>query len=102
MEIKKTPIGKYFNKSAINIIKSKFIFFIFSIYEIYEVTICLLIQENSFFYLYHDRTEVNSKLNNILSQISPYLLYCKEKDLKKQSSSYDSNYNFVIVFLILS
>ena len=101
MEIKKTPIGKYFNKSAINIIKSKFIFFIFSIYEIYEVTICLLIQENSFFYLYHDGTEVNSKLNNILLQISPYLIYCKEKDLNNLKSSYDSNYNLVIVFLIL-
>ena len=44
MEIQKTYIGKSFDKSAINLIKSKFIFFIVSFFEIYDLTISLLNQ----------------------------------------------------------
>ena len=101
MEIKKTNIGKYFNKSAVNISKSKFIFFIFSFYEIYEITICLVIQENSFFNLNKNKIDASSKLNNILEKISPYLIYCKEKYMNKETLTYDSNFNLVSTYLAL-
>ena len=102
MEIKKTYIGKYFNKSAINLVKSRFIFFIVSLYEIYEVTIAIVTQQNTFFLLNKNRMLNQSKLNDILIQISPYFIYCKAKDMNDNftsSSSYNANYNLAIVYL---
>ena len=102
MEIKKTYIGKYFNKSAINLVKSRFIFFIVSLYEIYEVTLAIVTQQNAFFLLNKNRMLNQSKLNKILIQISPYFIYCKAKDMNDNftsSSSYNANYNLAIVYL---
>ena len=102
MEIKKTYIGKYFNKSAINLVKSRFIFFIVSLYEIYEVILAIVTQQNAFFLLNKNRMLNQSKLNDILIQISPYFIYCKAKDMSNNftsSSSYNANYNLVIVYL---
>ena len=97
MEIQKTHIGKYFDKSAINLIKSKFIFFIVSFFEIYDLTISLLNQENSFFYLNKVNENIKTKLIKILLQISPYLNYDSIQK-NKEKESYDPNYNIAIVY----
>ena len=101
MEIKKTFIGKYFNKSAINLIKSRFIFFIVSLFEIYDLTLALLTQQSNFFQLNKNRATNDSKLNEILLQISPYLLYCKGKDQNEKfhnaTASFNGNYILVII-----
>ena len=102
MEIKKTYIGKYFNKSAINLIKSKIIFFLISLFEIYEITICLLNQESAYFYLNKSEPDTRTKLIKVLVNISPYNIFAKtRKNLNLDKSSYDSNYNIIIVYLIL-
>jgi hypothetical protein len=102
MEIKKTYIGKYFNKSAINLIKSKFIFFLISLFEIYEITICLLNQESAYFYLNKSEPDTRTKLIKVLMNISPYNIFAKtRKNLDLDKSSYDSNYNIIIVYLVL-
>ena len=100
MEVRRRRIGKYFNKSAINLIKSKFIFFIIALYEIYDLTICLLNQENAFFYLNKNSQDVRTRLNNFLLKISPYLKFSKNRG-EKQTASYDSNYNIVIIYFAL-
>ena len=100
MEIEKTYIGKYFNKSAINLIKSKFIFFIISLFEIYEITICLLNQESAYFYLNKNNEQTRTKLIKFLVNISPYYKYTKTKK-NQDKSSYDPNFNLIIVYLIL-
>ena len=100
MEVRRRRIGKYFNKSAINLIKSKFIFFIIALYEIYDLTICLLNQENAFFYLNKNSNDVRTRLNNFLLKISPYLKFSKNRG-EKQTASYDSNYNIVIIYFAL-
>ena len=97
MEIQKTYIGKSFDKSAINLIKSKFIFFIVSFFEIYDLTISLLNQENSFFYLNKVNENIKTKLIKLLLQISPYLNYDSIQK-NKEKESYDPNYNIAIVY----
>ena len=99
MEIEKTYIGKYFNKSAINLIKSKFIFFIISLFEIYEITICLLNQESAYFYLNKNNEQTRTKLIKFLVNISPYYKYTKTKK-NQDKSSYDPNFNLIIVYFI--
>ena len=97
MEIQKTYIGKSFDKSAINLIKSKFIFFIVSFFEIYDLTISLLNQENSFFYLNKVNENIKTKLIKLLLQISPYLNYDSIQK-NKEKASYDPNYNVAIAY----
>ena len=72
MEIQKSYIGKYFNKSVINLIKSRFIFFIISFFEVLDVTIILLNQENAYFYLEGNNETIRTKLIKFLFSISPY------------------------------
>ena len=100
MKIKKTYIGKYFNKSAINLIKSKFIFFILSFFEIYEITICLLSQESAYFYQNKNDKNTRTKLIKFLISISPYNIYTKSKK-NQDKSSFDPNYYLIIIYLIL-
>ena len=100
MEIEKTYIGKYFNKSAINLIKSKFIFFIISFFEVYEITISLLNQESAYFYLNKNDHDTRTKLIKFLINISPYNIYAKSKK-NQDKSSYDPNYNLIIIYLVL-
>ena len=100
MEIEKTYIGKYFNKSAINLIKSKFIFFIISFFEVYEITISLLNQESAYFYLNKNAHDTRTKLIKFLINISPYNIYAKSKK-NQDKSSYDPNYNLIIIYLVL-
>ena len=100
MEIKKRHIGQYFQKSAIHIFKSKFIFFVISLFEVYDLLLTLLNQENTFFYLNQNSYEIRTRLNNLLIKISPYLNYAKYK-AHKNEATYDSNYNIVIIYLAL-
>ena len=100
MEIQKSYIGKYFNKSAIYLIKSRFIFFIISFFEVLDVTIILLNQENAYFYLEGNNETIRTKLIKFLFSISPYTNYTKYIKRKSQNnSSYNSNYNIVIIYL---
>ena len=89
MEIQKTYIGKYFDKSAINLIKSKFIFFIVSFFEIYDLTISLLNQENSFFYLNKVNENIKTKFeefnieqNAIAPEYKKYIKLHQENNKK--------------------
>ena len=102
MEIQKTYIGKYFNKSAIHLIKSRFIFFIFSLFEVLDITIILLNQENAYFYLDGNNETIRTRLIKFLFSISPYTNYKKYIKRKSQNySGFNLNYTIVIIYLAL-